>query len=89
MYNALIHTIEPKAQLVKSSKFTPFHYSDSDHLFHDSRLKLDINFITSPYVDPMVKYFKKLKASKLNNLNLIKYFHFKIDLYKNKIYSDI
>jgi len=71
MYNALIHTIEPKAQLVKSSKFTPSHYSDSDHLFHDSRLKLDVNFFGSPYIDPMVKYFKKLKASKLNiSLNI-------------------
>lgn len=61
MYNALIHTIEPKAQLVKSSKLTPSHYSDFDHPFHDSRLKLDVNFFGSPYVDPMVKYFKKLK----------------------------
>jgi len=86
MYNALIHTIEPKAQLVKSSKFTPSHYSDSDHIFHDSRLKLDVNFFGSPYVDSMVKYFKKLKASKLN---IFKYFYYLYDLNKNKIYSDV
>lgn len=52
--------------MVKSSKFTPSHYSDFEHPFHDSRLKLDINFFGSPYVEPMIKYFKKLKASKLN-----------------------
>jgi len=64
MYNAFIQTIEPKAQLVQSSKFRHF---DSDHSFHDNHLKLDVSFVWSPYVlDPMVKVFKKLKASKLN-----------------------
>lgn len=64
MYNAFIHTIEPKAPLVQSSKF---HHFDSDHSFHDNRLKLDVSFVWSPYVlDPMVKVFKKLKASNLN-----------------------
>lgn len=66
IYNAFIHTIEPKAQLTQSSKFSHFHYFDSDHSFHDSRLKLDVNFIWSPYVlDPMVKVLKKQKVSKL------------------------
>lgn len=60
LYNAFIHTIEPKAQLVSSSKFSHLN----NYTFHDSRLKLEVNFIWSPYVvDPMDKVFKKLKAS--------------------------
>jgi len=71
MYNAFIHTIEPKASLIQSSKF---HHFDSDQSFHDNRLKLDVSFVWSPYVlDPMVKVLKKLKASKLNT-QLIKKF---------------
>lgn len=67
MYNAFIHTIEPKAQLIQSSKFSHSHNFDADHSFHDSRLKLDVKFVWSPYIiEPMVKIFKKLKASKFN-----------------------
>lgn len=85
IYNAFIHTIEPKAQLIQSSKFSQSHSFNTDHSFHDSRLKLDVHFVWSPYVlDPMVK---KLKASKLNFPKII--FLFLFDLNKNKIYSDI
>lgn len=67
MYNAFIHTIEPKAQLVGSTKFLHSYNFNTDHSFHDSRLKLDITFVWSPYIiEPMVKIFKKLKASKFN-----------------------
>ncbi|XP_050421478.1 N-acetylneuraminate 9-O-acetyltransferase isoform X2 [Adelges cooleyi] len=62
MYNAFIHNIEPKAQLVQSSKFAHPLAIDTDHKFHDNRLKLDVSFIWSPYImDSMVKKFKKLK----------------------------
>lgn len=68
MYNAFIHTIEPKARLVPTSTFSASHYLESDHSFHDSRLKLDVNFIWSPNaLDSMVKEFKKLKASKFTS----------------------
>lgn len=69
MYNALIHTIEPKAQLPQSSKcsLSHSHYFDFNHSFHNSHMKLDVNFVCSLYVsEPMVKAFKKLNASKLN-----------------------
>lgn len=76
MYNAFIHTIEPRAQLVKNSKFSNFH--DSNQSFPDSRLKLYVNFVWSPYIlDSMVQVFKKLKASKLN-IHKIKIFFFNI-----------
>lgn len=76
IYNAFIHTIEPKTQLVQSSTFSYSHFVDKDHQFHDSRLKLDVNFVWSPSVlDPMVDVFKKLKASKLNIYKLTKKFY--------------
>lgn len=63
MYNAFIHTIEPKAQLVSNSKFSHL----LNHSFHDSRLKLEVSFIWSPLVlNPMDNIFKQNKASKLN-----------------------
>ncbi|XP_050545813.1 N-acetylneuraminate 9-O-acetyltransferase isoform X1 [Daktulosphaira vitifoliae] len=54
MYNAFIHTIEPNAQLVPNPK--SLYALESDYNFHDSRLKLDVSFIWSPYViDSMIK----------------------------------
>lgn len=72
MYNAFIHTIEPKAKLAPSSEFSSHSFSfNNGHSFHDSRLKLDVKFIWSPYVlDSMVKVLKKLKVSKLNNCTI-------------------
>jgi len=47
--------------LVQNSKFSDFH--DSNQSFPDSRLKLYVNFVWSPFVlDSMVQVFKKLKA---------------------------
>lgn len=69
MYNAFIHTIEPKAKLAPSLEFSLHsQYFDQGQSFQDSRLKLDVKFIWSPFVlDSMVKVLKKLKVSKLNN----------------------
>lgn len=79
IYNAFIHTIEPKAQLIQTSKFSHFNYVDSNHSFHDSRLKLDVNFIWSPNVlDPMVKVLKKLKVSQPLHIHNFKHFNFSI-----------
>lgn len=81
MYNAFIHTIEPKAQLVSNSKFL----HPLNHSFDDTRLKLKVSFIWSPFVlNPMNNVFKQNKASKLN-IYFIKPIYFIFTLNKNII----